>query len=150
MSKKTIILLFILFSLPVILYLLWPSDESRIKKLLKEGSRAIEKEDLDAVVAKVSYNYRDDYGFTYLYIRESMQRLFQKMSDSKVEYENLKITVEDNTAAAELDVRIVATFGGETGYIIGDLPNPVHLKFILAKERTKWLVTKTEGLPVWW
>jgi hypothetical protein len=101
-------------------------------------------------MAKVSYNYRDDYGFTYLYIRESMQRLFQKMSDSKVEYENLKITVEDNTAVAEIDIRIVATFAGETGYIIGDLPNPVPLKFTLAKERAKWLVTKTEGLPVWW
>jgi hypothetical protein len=150
MSKKTIILLFILFSLPGILYLLWPSDESRIKKLFKEGSRAIEKEDLNAVMAKVSYNYRDDYGFTYLYIRESMQRLFQRISDPKVEYENLKMTVEDNTAAAEMDIRIVATIGGETGYIIGDLPNPVHLKFTLEKERAKWLVTKTEGLPVWW
>jgi len=150
MSKKTVILLFILFSLPVILYLLWPSDESRIKKLFKEGSRAIEKEDLDAVMAKVSYNYRDDYGFTYLYIRESMQRLFQKMSDSKVEYENLKIIVENNTAVAAIDIRMVATFGGETGYIIGDVPNPVHLQFTLEKERTKWLVTKTEGLPVWW
>jgi len=150
MSKKTIILLFILFSLPVILYLLWPSDESRIKKLFNEGSRAIEKEDLDAVMAKVSYNYREDYGFTYLYIRESMQRLFQKMTDPKVEYENLKMTVEDNTAAAEMDIRIVETIGGETGYIIGDLPNPVHMKFTLEKERVKWLVTKTEGLPVWW
>jgi hypothetical protein len=46
-----------------------------------------------------------------------------------------------------MDVRIIATIGNETGYIFGDLPKPAHLKFTLEKERTKWLVAKTEGLP---
>jgi hypothetical protein len=64
------VILFIFFALPIILYLLWPSDESRIKKLFKEGSQAIEKKELDAVMSKVSFNYRDGYGFTYLYIKE--------------------------------------------------------------------------------
>lgn len=147
MSKKSIILLFILFALPIILYLLWPSDESRIKKLFKEGSQAIEKEDLDVVMSKVSYNYRDEYGLTYLYIKESMKSVFQQMSDIRIEYENLKIKVNDKTATADMDVRVIATIGNDTGYILGDLPKPVHLKFTLEKERVKWLVTKTEGLP---
>src|SRR4030043_2344584 len=147
MSKKSIILLFILFALPIILYLLWPSDESRIKKLFKEGSRAIEKEDLDAVMSKVSFNYSDEYGLTYLYLKESIKSVFKQMSDIKVEYENLNIKVNDKIAKADMDVRIIATIGNETGYIFGDLPKPVHLKLTLEKERTKWLVTKKEGLP---
>lgn len=147
MSKKTIILLFILFALPIILYLLWPSDESRIKKLFREGSKAIEKEDIDAVMSKVSYNYRDEYGLTYLYMKELMKSVFQQMNDIKIEYENLKIEVNNKVATADTDVRIIATIGNDTGYILGDLSKPVHLKFTLEKERTKWLVIKTEGLP---
>ena len=137
MSKKTIALLFLLILTPIILYLLWPSDESRIKKLFKEGSKAIEKEDLDGVMSKVSFNYSDEYGLTSLYLKESIKSVFKQMSDIKVEYENLNIKVNDKIAKADMDVRIIATIGNETGYIFGDLPKPVHLKFTLEKERTK-------------
>lgn len=147
MSKKSIVLLFFLILTPIIIYLLWPSDESRIKKLFEEGSRAIEKEDLDAVMSKVSFNYSDEYVLTYLYLKESMKSVFKQMSDIKIEYENLNIKVNDKIAKADMDVRIIATIGNDTGYIFGDLPKPVHLKFTLEKERTKWLVTKTQGLP---
>jgi len=150
MSKKSIALLFLLILTPIILYFLWPSDESRIKKLFKQGSQAIEKEDLDAVMSKVSFNYRDEYGFTYLYIKELIKSVFQRMNDIKVEYENLKIKVNDKTATADMDVRIIAAIGNETGYIFGDVSKPVHLTFNLEKEKTKWLVAKTEGLPVPW
>jgi len=147
MSKKTIALLFILIVTPVIIYLLWPSDESRINKLFKEGSQAIEKEDLETVMSKVSFNYRDEYGFTYLYLKELMKTLFKQMDDIKIEYENIGINVHDKTATAEMDVLILATMGNNTGYILGDLSEPAHLTFTLEKERTKWLVIKTEGLP---
>ena len=76
-----------------------------------------------------------------------MKSFFKRMNDIKIEYENLGIKVKDRTAAAEMDVRIITTIGNETGYILGDMPHPAHLKFTLEKERTKWLVTKTEGLP---
>ena len=134
MSKKTIAILFLLLLTPVILYLLWPSDESRIKKLFKEGSAAIEKEDLEAVMSKVSFNYQDEYSFNYLYIKETMKHVFQQMSDIKVEYENLKINVTDKTATADMDVMVLATISGSTGYVLGDLAKPAHLKFTLEKD----------------
>ncbi|MEW6571234.1 MAG: hypothetical protein AB1390_08700 [Nitrospirota bacterium] len=147
MNKKSIIFLLILILIPVVLYLLWPSDERRIKKLFRKGSEAVEKEDLSGVMSVVSYNYRDDYGLTYLYVREHVKSIFQRMRDIKVEYENLDIKVNDATATAEMDVRVIGAMGNETGYFLGDLANPEHLKFTLEKERTKWLVTKTEKLP---
>jgi len=146
LSKKSIILLLFLIAAPIIIYLLWSSDESRIKKLFKEGSRAIEKEDLDAVMSKVSFNYRDEYGMTYLYIKETMKSVFQKMDHIKIESESLKINIKDGTATADTDISIIATIGPDTGYILGDVSKPAHLKFTLEKERAKWLVTKTEGL----
>jgi hypothetical protein len=148
LSRKTIILLFLLIAAPVIIYFLWPSDESRIQKLFRKGSRAIEKKDLDSVMSKVSFNYRDEHGMSYLYIKEMMKSVFQRMDHIKIEYENLKINVKaDKTATADMDVRIIATIATDKGYILGDSTNPVHLKFTLGRERTKWLVTGTEGLP---
>lgn len=150
MSKKTIISLFILILAPVILYLVWPSDEARIKKMLKEGINSVEHEDLENVMSKVSFNYRDDYGLTYLYIKEYMKRIFQQMDEINIEYENLRILVHDKTASAEMDVRVVARVGTDTGYVFGDYPNPEHLTLTLQKERTKWYVIKTEGLLFEW
>jgi hypothetical protein len=150
LNRKSLILISIPFVLAVLIYLLWPSDESRIKKLFKEGSQAIGKEDLDGVMSKLSFNYHDEYGMNYLYIKESMKSVFQQMNDIKIEYENLKIKIDKKTGTADMDVRILATIGNETGYVFGDLAKPVHLTFTLEKERAKWLVTKTEGLPRNW
>lgn len=126
-------------------YLLWPSDESRIRKLFKEGATAVESGDIDRVMAKVSFNYRDDYGMTYLSLKETLKREFQRLSDISVEYGDLKIRVSENTALAELDIRVVATSGNETGYIIGDIRTPLPLRFTLDKERAKWLIVRAEG-----
>ena len=148
MSRKTIIFLVILIIAPVAIYVLWPSDESRIKKLFREGAKAVEQEKIDEVLAKVSFNYTDEYGLTYLFIKEGMTKLFQNMDNIKVEYEITRMEIKDKAAMAELDVRVLATHGSDTGYIAGDLSKPLHMKFSLEKERTTWLVTKTEGLPL--
>jgi hypothetical protein len=150
MSRKTIILLLILFILPLVVYSLWPSDEARIKRLFREGAQAIENKDLDAVMSKVSFNYTDEYGFNYLYLKEAMKRVFQQMGDIDIKYENPAITITGKAAKAEMDVRVIATIGNERGYILGDLPNPVHLIFSLEKQRTKWMVLKVEGMPFKW
>jgi hypothetical protein len=147
-KKKSLLIFHILFALVFLTYLLWPTDESRIKKLFKEGAEAIEREDLDTVMSKVSFNYRDDYGQTFLSIKESMRSIFKQMSDIKITRENLAIKINDKTATGDLDVRIIATIGNNTGYVMGDLRKPVHLRFTLEKEKMKWLITKTEGLPL--
>ncbi|MGQ9571423.1 MAG: hypothetical protein ACUVUQ_11420 [Thermodesulfovibrionales bacterium] len=149
-KSKSLLIFHILFAFAFLLYIFMSSDESRIKKLFKEGSRAIEIKDVDAVMSKISYNYQDEYGMNYLSLKESIKSVFKKISDIKVEYENLKIKVNKETASADIDVRILATEGNETGYILCDLAKPVYLRFTLEKERTKWLVTKTEGLPDYW
>ncbi len=146
MSKKSVILLFLLIISPVLIYFLWPSDESRIKKLIKEGAAAVEKEEIDNVMAKVSFNYQDNHGFTYILLKRVFEEQFKRMSGIKVEYENLRIEVKDKSASASFDLRVIATIGNDTGYIIGDLKTPEHLKLYLEKERINWLVTKAEGL----
>ncbi len=153
MNKKFIIIFLLSSVAALTFYLLWPSDESRVRKLFKEGAGAVESRDLDGVMSKISFNYRDEYGMTYLYIKETLKRDFEKFSDIHsdihVEYDDLKVEVlkerEGERAVAELNVRVVATAGNETGYIIGDVKKPLHLKFTLRKERLKWLIVMAEG-----
>ncbi len=146
MNKKSVILLFLLIISPALIYFLWPSDESRIKKLIKEGAAAIEKEEVDNVMSKVSFNYQDDHGMTYMLIKKVLESQFKAMSGIKVEYENLSIEVKDKSASAYFDLLVIATIGDNTGYIIGDLKTPARIKLFLEKERATWLVIKTEGL----
>jgi len=162
MNRKPVIGLLSVLVLILVVYLLWPSDEARIRKLFKEGSSAVESKDLDGVMSKVSFAYRDEYGVTYLSLKEILKREFDLLSDIQVEYGTLRVEIirkggsqgeqpsSDalDAAMAEMDIRVVATAGTETGYIVGDVKTPVHMKFTLQKERMKWLIVKAEGIRV--
>lgn len=148
MSKKTLALLVLLIIAPLVVYFLWPSDESRIRKLFREGSRAIEQEKIDDVMSKVALTYTDEYGLTYLYIRQGMERVFQRLDTIQIEYGITSLSIREQTATAELDIRVIATAGSDTGYAVGDAAHPVKMQFFLEKERGSWRVAKTSGLPL--
>lgn len=149
MSRKAIIFLVIFIITPVIICFLWPSDESRIKKLVKEGATAVENENIDNVMSKVSFNYSDDYGLNYLYLKEEMKKIFQRMDHIMIEYEIRDIEVKDKSATVAVDIRVIATYGQDTGYFMGDAVDPAEVIFSLEKVRAKWLVKSTTGLPVY-
>ncbi len=146
MSRKSIILVALLIISPVIIYFLWPSDEARIRKLFKEGARAVEEEKIDEVTAKVSFNYSDDNGLTYLILKDALGRFFRQLDHIKIEYEITAVRVDDGKAVADIDVRVVASSGADTGYIVGDAGKAERMTFHLEKERGKWLVAKAEGM----
>jgi hypothetical protein len=150
MSRKTIAFLVFLFAAPVLIYLLWPSDESMIRKLFREGAKAAEEKKVDDIMSKVSFNYSDEHGLTYLYLKEGVGRIFRELDSINVEYEIKGIEVRDDNATAEVDLRVIAGRGQDAGYVAGNAASPLHVKFFLEKERTKWLVVKTEGLPAGW
>ncbi|MCL5024384.1 MAG: hypothetical protein M1497_13660 [Nitrospirae bacterium] len=155
--KKSFLFLVLVFAAGLLL--LWPSDEARIRKLFKEGAKAAESRDIDGVMSRISYNYRDDYGLTYLSLREMLKREFGSLTDIQIEPGELKVRILKDAsgkgdqgpaasplrAEAEVKVRVIATQGNETGYIIGDVRSPLSLRLILEKERTKWLIVKAEG-----
>jgi len=148
MSRRSIAFLALLILTPAILYLVWPSDEGRIKKLFREGAKAVEARKAEDVMSLVSYNYTDEYGLSYLVLRQGFDRTFKEMSGIQVEYEIKDIKIKDKNATAELEVRVIATQGKDTGYVVGDAARPAHLKFALEKERTAWLISSSEGLKM--
>ena len=148
LNKRRIILFSLVLCLAAALFVLWPTDTGRIRKLIKEGAGAVESRDREGVMEKVSFNYRDDHGMTYLSLREVVKRELQRLSEISIEYENLEIRVSGDTATAQLDLRVIAASGNEKGYLIGDIKSPARLKLILDKEHTKWRVVRIEGFHV--
>lgn len=118
--------------------------------MFREGAKAAEEKRLDDVMSKVSFNYTDEHGLTYLYLKEGLGRIFKELDSINVEYEIKGIEIRDDNATAEVDLRVIARRGQDAGYVAGDAARPLHVKFFLEKERTKWLVARTEGFPAGW
>jgi hypothetical protein len=148
MRKKSIALLMLLIISPVVIYFIWPTDEGRIKKLFREGAKAVEARKVDDVMSKVSFSYSDRYGLSYLALKQGMERQFKLMSNIKVEYDITKLEVKDKTAIAGMDLRVIASYGADTGYVVGDAARPAHLIFSLEKGPTGWLISSSEGIRV--
>jgi hypothetical protein len=141
-GRKSVILLLLVIAGAAV-YLLWPSDEARIKKLLKEEVRAVEGEDIEGVMDGVSYNYQDERGLSYLLLQRAIERQFARYSDVVVEYENLEVDVDEGRAEARMDLRVIATWGQDRGYYLGDIKEPARLTLELQKSPArKWLITK--------
>lgn len=147
MSKKGIAIIVLLIAVPIIIFFIWPSETARIRKMIKKGAAGFEEKNIEEVMACVSYTYQDEYGMTYLLIQKGVERLFKQLDKMKIEYKNLEITVDKKTATANLDIRVIGTRGEHTQYVLGDFDTPLHISFTLGKERMKWLVVGTEGLP---
>lgn len=147
MGRKTIIFLLLLIVSPIVIYLLLPTDEARIKKLIRQSINAIGKEDIDEVMSNISFNYQDDYGMSYALLKRALTDQFNFLGDIEIEYENLSVTVNDDKASLGLDVRVIATQGQSRGYYIGGMKDPGHLVLELEKGPLKnWLVIRASGL----
>jgi len=147
MNSKKIAFILLIISVPLIILILWPSDTARIRKLIKRGADGFEAINIEEIMSCVSYTYQDEYGMSYLIIQKGIERFLKQLDKIKIEYEDLEIVVNDRTATADLDVRVIGTRGEHTQYVAGDFDTPLHMTFTLEKERMKWLVVRTSGLP---
>lgn len=135
---------------PVVVYLLWPSDEARIRKLIRQTAAAVEAEDLDRVMSSFDFAYRDAHGLSYLLLKKTLKLEFTRVSDIKVECEGLAVTVKAKKAKAVMGLRVIATMGEARGYYIGDFDTPLSVSVGLRKTPTgKWLVTEAEYAADW-
>jgi hypothetical protein len=148
MSKKSIALLFMVMVAPVVIYLLWPTEEARIRKLVRQAAHAIEAKDVEGVMEKVSFNYQDEYGLSYLLIKKMLERQFQRYSGMEVEYENLRIDVSEGAeeATASMDLRVLASSGDQMGYALGgDEPARLRLRLKKGGPLKRWQVVEASG-----
>ncbi len=144
-SRKTVILSILILSTALAVYLLLPSDAKRIRALVMEGREAVLRKDLEGVMDLVSYNYRDRYGFSYLYLKENMKRLFKSYDSFEIELKRLRVDVdgEEGTAEARFLLKAVGTRGGNREYLLGTDEVYESVFLTLRKDRMKWRVVET-------
>src|SRR5512139_811682 len=98
MRRKVYILAVFIVCLAGVLIVFWPSDERRIRVLIKDGIEAVESENIAAVMSRVSFSYRDDHGLTYLTLREWLKSQFQIFTEIDVEDGELSVSVSGDQA----------------------------------------------------
>ncbi|MBI4654669.1 MAG: hypothetical protein HY752_06700 [Nitrospirae bacterium] len=146
MKLRRYAILLVLFISLILIPLLYPTNEKRIKKVINNTEKAVVAEDIEGMMGHISYNYLDDYGNGYLQIKNIMLQAFQLFDDIEIEKDIIKISVKNSHAEAHVSVRVIALHNEDRGYIIGDAVSAQTIKVFLEKSPNKWLVTKVEGV----
>ncbi len=120
------------------------SEEKKISKAIEAGEKALEAKDLDGCMKRLSYNYSDEYGLSYLQVKKFLERFFQEFQKVDIEKEILNIEVKEKDARVSMNLIIIVTLQEQRGYFIGSHAKPELIKIDLEKVRTNWLVKKVE------
>ena len=136
------LLIYLVFVRPLLI-----SEEARIRKGVKEGVQAIEAKDLGKCLRHVSLHYKDEYGLTYLGVKQLLSKIFQEFEAFEIDLRDLRIILLDKgVASVAFDLKVKASYGGQRAYIIGsgDDSNRIEMSFI--KEGGRWKVNQVEGV----
>ena len=143
---KKIILSISLLSVIALAVAFFPSDKKRIKKVVENGRQAVINEDLKGFMDIISLNYNDDFGGNYINLKKRMDRLFKQFDNSDITLDMLGISVNGDTAAAELNLSVITSEGEYRGYLIGDAEGGHDVKVYFGKSPYRWKVVKIEGV----
>jgi len=130
----------------ICILIFFPTDKKRIWKVIVTSEKAIIDEELDGLMDNISYNYRDEYGGTYLLIKRRMEAVFKRLDNIEAEVQLVKISVDKKQAEAEINVKVTASYGEDRSYIVGDQANWQNMKIYLEKSPYTWEVIKVSGL----
>jgi hypothetical protein len=143
MKKLRIIFLIVMVVSPVLIWLLWPSNEAQIRKLISQTSHAAEAGDVDGVMKAVDLTYSDSYGLNFLLLKSYLEREFKRLKNIDISYSRLKIDVfKDDMAQASMSIKVLAGEDERRGYYLGGPDNDAVLTITLGKNQIgQWRVT---------
>lgn len=146
------IAIFLIMVTPVTVYLLWPTDEARIRKLLRQEAHAVEAKDIEAFMKGISFNYSDDYGMSYIVIKRVLKREFKREGSITITYGDILVEVrDDDTATAVMDISVTSSDSGPDAAprrLLGGGQAPAVLNLTLEKGTTgNWIVRSSKWPP---
>jgi hypothetical protein len=147
--KKAVIICVILAAIGCFFLLkhLLVTDEARIRGVIYQGKAAIEKKDIEGVMAQVSREYQDEYGLNKVAIMAVFQRAFHEFDAIDIHVEELKVAInEQKQGQAFLLTWATVRAQDKTRYLVGSPEKPCQVVFTLAKEGGRWRVIKAAGV----
>lgn len=151
MRGKGFVTVFIL-ALAVLVYLvmvrpLLISDEAKIRKGIEKGIQGIEAKDLTKCLRHVSLHYKDEYGLTYVGVRELLGRVFREFDAFEIGLGDLRfLSLEKEEASVSLDLKVKVRYRGEKAYLLGSGKDANRVKIRFIKEGRRWKVIQVEGV----
>lgn len=142
--RKSCISVAVLIITGVVVYLLYPGDEKRIKKVIEKAENAIIREDINQLMEHISFNYRDNYGGNYIQFKKRAASAFNRFDTFDVKTDIMRVSVKGEQAQAEINMSIIASDGKNRGYVIGDAGSAEDIKILLEKSPYEWKVIKME------
>ncbi len=124
-------------------YLCRGSEEERIRRVLREGKEAIEREDLPRLMELISPHYSDFRGLNYFALRGFLGSLFNHYEHIRIHVEREEIALEDGKALARVWGWAEARDLKGEGVIACSSGDPCLVELQLEKEGGRWLVRST-------
>ena len=149
--KKLTVLVIVIIALLVFYLCRSTDDTSEISEVLNQMVEAGEKGMQGDLMDHVSIEYRDDYGASYLVVKNVVDNFFQKFSNFDTKFNNLAVSLDtsesgDKTAVANLDIHIIGYRSGAPVDILGTEDSYQNVTLELKKTKLLgWKITKAEG-----
>jgi hypothetical protein len=149
MKKKFLLAIAVVVAL-LLVWLLYPTEERRLKNDIKQLRKAVENESIEKVGAYIDVQYRDNNELTRDELIEAIDRFFAEVDSISVQMKGLKViidsTTDDNTvfASCSLGVRVLARYGGERVLAFGGIVKPGSVKARMKKTEDTYEVYYAE------
>ena len=138
MTKKLIIAILILAALMYIFRGCLKSDEDKIRDMLAESRTWAKKKDLLNLFNHFDKTFADDSGLTRNDIKMIAFRVFQQCEKVEVTYQEISLSVNEDTALLTLDIYLCLTESGKHREVFKPIRNTNRFKVKLSKKEGKW------------
>lgn len=149
--KKYVFLIIAVVAVLIFFYSRSGDDTSEIAHVLDQMVEAGKQGMQGDLIEHVSIEYRDDYGGSYLVVKNVVENLFDKYKKFDTKYKNLSVSIDnpengDKTAVANLDIHIVGYTSDVPIDLLGTEDSYQNITLYFKKTKILgWKVTRAEG-----
>ncbi len=139
--KVSLLFFFLAFVFLILIKILFPSEKEKILRLVEEGRRAVERENLPKISEILSPDYLDAWGNDYYRIIFLLRRNFQIYDEIKVFLPLRRVVLKPPFAECSLLVRV---FGRDINYGEELIYSSPFLLFFIKEDKRWYIISAKE------
>jgi uncharacterized membrane protein YvbJ len=149
MSKKLLLAVSVIV-IVVIVWLLYPTEERKLRNDVKTLRKAVENESIESVSTYLDVQYGDNNDLTRDQLIDAIGRFFAEVDSITVQIKGLKVRIDSTTtdnaifASCSLGVRVLARYEGERVLAFGGIVKPSTVQAWLRKTENTYKIYYAE------